>query len=110
MRFTIRALLAELGHDVVGEAGDGESAVKSYAALRPDMVFLDMILPGKSGLEILDDLLRIEPGVRVVIITAVSQNELDRKLVKKGVAGIIRKPFSYAEFKESVGRLTGETP
>lgn len=105
MRYTIRALLTELGHEVVGEAEDGESAVKTYAALKPEVVFLDLLLPGKSGVEILEDLRAIEPKVRVVIVTAVSQAELDRKLFKKGVTAIIRKPFSYEEFKETVSRI-----
>ncbi|HBB66958.1 MAG: hypothetical protein A2X28_04915 [Elusimicrobia bacterium GWA2_56_46] len=102
MRYTIRALLTELGHEVAGEAGDGEAALKAYAELKPEVVFLDLIMPGQSGVEILADLRKLDPKVRVVVITAVDQKELDRKLSHTGVTAIIRKPFSYEEFKAVV--------
>lgn len=105
MRQTIRALLTDLGHEVAGEAEDGEGALKAYAALRPEVVFLDLVMPGKSGVEVLQDLRALDPRARVVISTAVAQDELDRKLLKKGAAAIIHKPFSCEELREVVGRV-----
>jgi len=104
-RYTIKSLLLKIGHEVVGEAEDGDGALKVYAETKPEVVFLDLILPGKSGVEILEDLRRIDPAARVVILTAVEQSELDRRLSDRGVTAIIRKPFSYEEFKEAVGRI-----
>lgn len=104
-RYTIKSLLLKLGHEVVGEAEDAESAIKAYTALKPEAVFLDLVLPGKSGVEILEEIRRMDPGARVVIVTAVEQAELDRGLSDKGVAAIIRKPFSYEEFKAAVNRI-----
>ena len=104
-RYTIKSLLLKLGHEVVGEAEDGDAAVKAYAASKPEVVFLDLILPGKSGVEILEDLRALDPSARVVILTAVEQDELDRRLSDKGVTAIIRKPFSYEEFKDAVSRI-----
>ncbi|MBU2574913.1 MAG: response regulator [Elusimicrobia bacterium] len=104
-RLTIRALLEKTGHEVAGEAENGAEAVKVAAELRPDVVFLDIILPGKSGLEILSDLRAENPGLKVVIITAVVQKELDKQLSDKGVSAILHKPFSYEEFKEVIKQL-----
>ncbi len=106
MRYTIKSLLLKLGHEVVGEAGDSESAIKAYAELKPEMVFLDLVLPGKSGVEIFEEIRAYDPKARVVIVTAVEQEEIDRSLSNKGVIAIIRKPFSYDEFKETVNRVT----
>jgi two-component system chemotaxis response regulator CheY len=108
MRYTIRTLLLKLGHEVAGEAEDAESALKAYAELKPEVVFLDLLLPGRSGLEILGDIRALDPAARVVILTAVDQTELDRRLSDKGVVMIIRKPFSYEEFKESVNRIAAD--
>ena len=105
MRYTIRALLTELNHEVVGEAEDGERAIKACAALKPEVVFLDLIMPGRSGVDILADIRKLDPKVKVVVITAVDQKELDRKLANKSVTAVIRKPFSYDEFKEAVSRM-----
>ena len=104
-RYTIKSLLQKLGHEVVGEAEDGDSALKLYAGLKPEIVLLDLILPGKSGVEILEDIRKMDPAARVVIISAVEQDELDRRLLDRGVTAVIRKPFSYEEFKEAVNRL-----
>ena len=104
-RYTIKSLLGKMDHEVVGEAENGDDALKAYAEIKPDVVFLDLILPGKSGTEILEDILKLDPAARVVIITAVEQDELDRKLANRGISGVIRKPFSYEEFKEAVGGI-----
>jgi len=98
-RFTIKSLLDKLGHEVVAEAEDGPSAVKFFTELKPDVVFLDLILPGKSGVEILEDLRAVDPAARVVVVTAVEQDEIDRRLADKGVSAILRKPFSFEDFK-----------
>lgn len=98
-RYTIKALLDKLGHEVVGEAETAAAAVEGFAAHRPDVVFLDLVLPGKSGVDVLDDLRSIDPKVRVVVITAVEQDEVDKKLSNKGVQAILRKPFSFEDFK-----------
>ncbi len=98
-RYTIKSLLNKLGHEVVAEAEDGDSAVKFFKEFRPDVVFLDLILPGRSGVEILADLRAVDPAARVVVITAVEQDEIDRRLADKGVSAILRKPFSFEDFK-----------
>lgn len=104
-RYTIRALLEKLGHEVSGEVEDGAKAVQAVAELKPDAVFLDIILPGKSGLEILSEIKSARPGVKIMVITAVVQKEMDEQLREKGADAIIYKPFSYEEFKEALRRL-----
>lgn len=98
-RYTIKSLLLKLGHEVVGEAEDAQSALAAYRELKPDVVFLDLILPGRSGVEVLGDLRAVDPAVRVVVVTAVEQDEIDKRLSDKGVSAILRKPFSYDDFK-----------
>jgi CheY-like chemotaxis protein len=98
-RYTIKSLLEKLGHQVVAEAENSEDAVKFFREQQPDVVFLDLILPGKSGVEILEDLRAVNPAARVVVITAVEQEEIDRRLADKGVTAILRKPFSFEDFK-----------
>ncbi|OGR96094.1 MAG: hypothetical protein A2016_09295 [Elusimicrobia bacterium GWF2_62_30] len=98
-RYTIKALLNKLGHEVVAEAEDGAAAVKCFKEFKPDVVFLDLILPGRSGVEVLEDLRIADPAARVVVITAVEQEEIDRRLADKGIHAILRKPFSFEDFK-----------
>ena len=104
-RHTIKSLLDKLGHEVVGEAEDSVEAVRCFTELKPDVVFLDLILPGKSGVEILGELRRINPKAKIVIITAVEQEEIDRQLSDKGADAIMRKPFSFEDFKDLLKSL-----
>lgn len=104
-RFTIRSLLEKLGHEVVGEAEDGGAALEKFRELKPDVVFLDLILPGKSGVEILAEIRAADPASKVVVVTAVEQEEIDRKLADKGVNAILRKPFSFEDFKALMGAI-----
>lgn len=106
-RYTIKSLLEKLGHEVVGEAEDGAAAVRLYGESKPDVVFLDLILPGRSGVEILGDLRALDPAARVVVVTAVEQDEIDRRLSDKGVSAILRKPFSFDDFKTLMKSLNG---
>ncbi|MBI5744343.1 MAG: response regulator [Elusimicrobia bacterium] len=98
-RFTIKSLLDKIGHEVVGEAEDAAEALECFKRLKPDVVFLDLILPGKSGVEILGELRAVDPDAKIVVVTAVEQDEIDRRLADKGVNAILRKPFSYEDFK-----------
>ena len=98
-RHTIKSLLNRLGHEVVGEAEDSVGAVRCFTELKPDVVFLDLLLPGKSGAEVFDNLRKINAKSKIVIITAVEQEEIDRQFADRGADAIMRKPFSFDEFK-----------
>ena len=62
--------LAAAGHDVVGAVGDGESAVRIAAAVRPDVVLMDLQLPGLSGVQAATALVDQDPGVRILMFSA----------------------------------------
>lgn len=98
-RSMIRDLLTEMGHQVAGEAEDGDEAIKLFTELKPELVLLDMIMPGKTGLETLKELKALDPAARIVMVTAVQQDELERQLLEGGAAAILHKPFMYGELE-----------
>jgi two-component system chemotaxis response regulator CheY len=104
-REMVKVILQKIGHEVIGEAGDGESALEAFTKLRPDVVLLDIIMPGKSGLQVLDEIREIEPAAKVIMVTAVDQDEVNIHLLSKGVAAVIYKPFSYADIEKALSRL-----
>lgn len=110
IRTLMRALLEKLGHTVVGEAGDGDEAVKAFLELRPDVVLLDIIMPGKSGMEVLEEIRALEPEAKVFMVTAVEQDTINRRLLLVGAAGIIYKPFSSDDFKRAFQSLPPRKP
>ena len=98
-RDLIKDLLTEMGHQVVGEAENGDEAIKIYTAQRPELVLLDLIMPGKNGLETLEGIKVIDPAAKVVMVTAVEQDILSQQLIGKGAIGVLHKPFMYAELE-----------
>lgn len=101
-RLMMGDFLKEMHHKVVGEAGDGDSALKAFVELRPEAVLLDIIMPGRSGVEVLEELRKLDPAVKIIMITAVEQEGVDKKLFELGATAILHKPFSYGEFKETI--------
>lgn len=101
IRSLMRAILESKGHTVVGEAEDGPAALKLFRATSPDVVLLDIIMPGMSGMEVLETIRRIDPAARVVMVTAVEQDDINKRLVLDGADGIIYKPFKQSDFDDS---------
>jgi CheY-like chemotaxis protein len=85
-----RRLLEEAGYVVIGEAGEGASAVETVRELRPDIVLLDVILPDVSGFAVADELSTLSPAPVVVLVSSRSAEDfgasLDRAPVRRFVA------------------------
>ncbi len=96
IRLDLREMLAELGYDIVGEAGDGRSAMELARKLRPDLVIMDIKMPGVDGITAAEDLTR-EKIAPVVLLTAYSDQGLVERAKEAGVVGYVVKPFRPAE-------------
>ena len=92
--------LAEMGHEVLCEAENGIEAVKLYKEQKPQLTLLDMIMPGKSGLETLKEVREFDPAAKVVMVTAVQQESMTSQLMEAGAAAVLHKPFMYADLEE----------
>jgi len=94
MRELLKAMLREEGFRVVGEARDGPGALNQVGRLNPDVVCLDVNMPGMSGLEVLKAIQAAAPSTRVVMITGDASMSTVREAVGYGAAGYIIKPFN----------------
>jgi DNA-binding NarL/FixJ family response regulator len=90
-RGALSALLEQHEFAVVGEAGDGEEAIDKARALLPDLVLLDLSMPGLSGLEALPRLRAAAPGCEVVVLTASGTEENLLSAIRAGAAGYLLK-------------------
>jgi DNA-binding response OmpR family regulator len=105
----IRFILSRAGW-AVDVHSDGATAVQAVAAKSPDVVILDVMLPNRSGFEIMRDLSKADSGFDkpVLMLTARGQ-EKDREMAQTvGVSRFMTKPFSNAEILETVRELMGE--
>ncbi|MBI4057595.1 MAG: response regulator [Elusimicrobia bacterium] len=103
----IRSMLEEIGHEVVGEAGDAQEALNQYRALHPDFVTMDLILPGDSGLVAIKNIRQDNPQACVLVVTATGQDQIDKQAMGLGAKCVLRKPFELQELKTAVNNALG---
>ena len=93
IKMVLRDLLEKAGFRVVGEASDGEEALRMYADKRPDIVLLDITMPKMDGLTALKKLLALDPSARVIMCSALGQQRLILEAIQLGAKDFIVKPF-----------------
>ncbi len=107
IRMALRAILRQAGFNVVGEARDGETVIELVEKLEPDLVCLDVMMPGRSGLEVLTELRERFPALKVLMVTGISDRDTVTSVVDQGAVGMVLKPFNSARVVESVSRVLG---
>lgn len=96
--------------EVIGEAGDGWQTVEQTISLRPDLVLLDITMPGLNGLEVASELRRRVPNVRLLVLTMHDDEAYLRQCLQAGVSGYILKKAADTELVAAVRAVVrGET-
>lgn len=93
MRYTIKSMLNKDGFTVVGEAENGNVAVKKYMELQPDIVTMDITMPEMSGIEALKSIMQFDPNAKIVMMSAMGQEIMVREAIMFGAKSFIIKPF-----------------
>lgn len=111
VRAGIRGLLKGLpGIEVVGETGEGHDALRLAETLRPDVVLLDIGMPGLNGLEVTARLTKLNPAIRVVILSMHRSEEYVLQALRAGAAGYLLKGSAVAELEVAIRAVArGET-
>ena len=99
--------LQEAGFDVVAVAADGHQAINRFRASRPQVVVLDLQIPGPGGVEVTADVLSHDPSARVLILSASGEHADVLEAVKAGATGYLVKSASRKELLEAVRRVAG---
>lgn len=99
----LQRLAERLGHSVA-IAADGEAALKSVAARTPDLVLLDVRLPGRDGLEIMGEIRSLRADVPIVIMTAYGDLEIAVRAMRQGALDYLVKPFELAVVRRLIER------
>ncbi len=107
----VRSLLESRGVEVVGEAGDGQQAVEAALRLRPDVILMDITMPGMDGLEATRLIKAQMPGIKIVILTVSDEERNLFDAIKSGAQGYLLKDLRADEFFDLLqGLERGEAP
>lgn len=104
----LRDVLTESGFDVVGEAKSLEEVIEEVTRVRPDLVTMDMTLPGTDGFECTRAIHKIDKDIKVIIVSSMMDDELVRKAKKTHVCGYIQKPVDSEELSLLINRVMAD--
>lgn len=93
MRNILRGIVTEKGYIVVAEAASGIEAMKNLHSQHPDIILLDIILPDSNGLDLLQSINASHPQSKVVVCSAIGQEQVMQKALDLGAKAFIQKPF-----------------
>lgn len=92
------------------EADSIDVALAKVSEARPDLVLLDMLMPGADGMEVLRQIKTILPECRVIIVTGVNSQQLASKALEAGACDFIGKPFDVVDLRQKVARALAQSP
>jgi DNA-binding NarL/FixJ family response regulator len=104
-RSGLTAALKAAGYTVVGEAPNGESAVAFAETEQPDIILLDLLMPGMSGIDVLEKIAAVAPNAAVVLLTGSESEEDIVAAIRGGARGYILKDMPFDQLVESINNI-----
>ncbi len=105
MRNMIKDIFSTDEFEIVGEAANGVEAVEKYQELKPDVVSMDIVMPLKSGIEAVKDIVAIDSSAKIVMCSALGQDSLIMEAIEAGAKDFIVKPFKAEKVLEVIKRV-----
>lgn len=105
LRMTIKRMLEAHGHSMAAEAENGIVAVEKYKESKPDVVLLDITMPELDGIAALQLIMKVDPNAKVIICSAVGQQERVAQAIQCGAKDFIVKPFQEDRLIASIEKV-----
>jgi two-component system chemotaxis response regulator CheY len=105
MRLTLKNFLEKNSlnaHQIIGEAENAREAVERYQELKPDLVTMDIIMPEESGLEAVKKIISMDPGAKIVMVSAMGQEKIVEEALTSGAKAFITKPIKTDELLKTI--------
>lgn len=110
IRQILGSLLQELGCQIIGEARTGNEAVLRAQALRPDLIFMDMVLPEKNGAEASIEILEEFPKTLIVAMSTATEDIVRERALQAGCVRFMAKPFQKESLRQLLKELSSTAP
>lgn len=105
MVMMISNMLKELGHEVVGTAGNGREALEEYKRLKPDVVTMDMTMPEVNGIDGVKLIKAFDGSAKIVMCSAMGQQGMVLEAITAGASDFVVKPFTVDRVGEALSKL-----
>ncbi len=104
-RNSLKQILLENNHTVIGEAADGEEGFQKYLSLKPDIVTMDITMPVLNGIGSLKKIISSDPEARVIVISSLGQNARVLEALNLGAKHYITKPFEAENVLQALNEV-----
>lgn len=108
MRATIKQILEANGHSVAGEASTGVEAIEKFAELKPDVVIMDITMPKMGGIDALKRIKVLDPNAKIIICSAIGQQDKIAESIQCGAQEFIVKPFAPSLLVRAMERVMAQ--
>ena len=98
-------MLVDAGFTVVAEASDGAEAVAKFGEFAPDLVFMDIYMTNKNGIEATRDIMAVNPAAKILICSGTGYDDDINAALQAGAKGVLYKPFYDEEVMETVRNI-----
>jgi two-component system chemotaxis response regulator CheY len=105
MRMQLKNIIEALGHEVVGEAENGQVAIKLYNELKPELVTMDITMPEMNGVEAVRAIKKNDPNATIVMCSAMGQQQMVLEAIQAGAKDFIVKPFDQERIKQAIDKI-----
>ena len=107
MRFHLRRLMDSFNNITASEASNGNEAIVEYERLRPDIVLMDIVMPGLEGVETVRRICKANPEARVIMVSSVSYQEKIDEAMAAGAKYFVSKPVTTEELRIAIEKALG---
>ena len=107
MRMMIKDILVKNGYEIAAEAENGLKAVEQYPDAKPDLVLMDITMPGVDGIEAVRRIKALDPNANVIMCSAMGQQAMVIEAIQAGAKDFIVKPFQADRVLEAVRKVIG---
>lgn len=108
MRKNLERNLKILGHTIIGDAEDGQQSIDLYQSLNPDLVTMDITMPGMDGITAVKKIKAIDSETNIIMVTSHGQESMVMEALKSGAKGYMLKPVTPDKLREAIGRIFPE--
>ena len=106
-RKQIKDVIASIGSPTIFEASDGEGAIEVYKKHKPDLVFLDIVMPKKDGNIAIDEIMAYDKDAVIVIVSSVGTQSQLKSALESGATDFIQKPINKIQIIDAVNKYLG---
>lgn len=100
VRKTMCSVISSLGVKKIIEAADGQQAIDQYTENRPDLVFMDIVMPVVTGIDALKKIKEIDPAAKVIMASSIGTQNYLKSAIKAGAADFLQKPITNDQVKQ----------